>query len=143
MDTLDRAAYLEKKDPVKYAGTKKAMADLIKAIRMQYPDLYLISNNGYQILSEIAPYVSAIGVESVFSRHNQSKTAFERTLPARTKEKISILKRATFFHRRQIFNIEYADPGDRGVVRNCILESKKYDFKPYVAGLSFDQIYQQ
>ena len=58
LDTIDTAAHLHAKHPKKYIGIKKAMIELIRDIKEHYPNLFLISNNGFLILEEIAPYLS-------------------------------------------------------------------------------------
>jgi len=67
MDTLDTSIMLEDEDPEKYEGVNDAMVELVKGIHEKYPDLYLISNNGFAILGTVSPYLSGALAEDIYT----------------------------------------------------------------------------
>jgi len=55
LDTLDTAVTLDKRFGGQHEGMIEAMCFLVRKIRETYPKLYLISNNGFEMLDQLAP----------------------------------------------------------------------------------------
>lgn len=143
MDTLDVPIYLEDNFPKKYAGSKKALVELVREIRRRYPDLYLISNNAYELLPEMAPSLNAALAESIFSRKSEDGKGFEYTEPKKSGRKIRALKRGAAKRGLAVFNIEYSPPEDADRTRRHRESSRRQGLKTYVAGSNMDRVYPQ
>ncbi len=147
MDTLDTASYLEGKDHLKYAGAKKAAIDLVRKAHGIYPDLYLISNNAYEILPQIAPYLRGVLVEGINSqldvRRRGGEIGFKKMETEKRRSRVKILKKIQQKYGLPVFALDYAPPEDRVLVRQCVEASRQLGFKPYVAGKERDRLYEQ
>ncbi len=140
LDTLDTAEYLESLSPEKFGGSKQAMADLVRLIRQNYPDLLLISNNGFAILDEIAPYLDGLLAESVLSMPDFEKGGY-RPVPEEDRAyKLKYLKDASAARRLPVFIIDYAsktDPVGRAQIARQLWQM---GFRPYVAEKNLSEL---
>ncbi len=143
IDTLESLINLEKKNPGKYPGSRKATIELIRDVRAAYPKLMLISNNSYDILAEIAPYLSGILVESLNSTKSSKGNGYKWVNDEVRLQRTAFLKGIMRKHRLPIFTLDYAPADDREWVKRCIALSREEGFKPYVLGGTFDTIYPQ
>lgn len=141
MDTLDTAPMLEQTLPDKYGGANKAMINFVKAIHQKYPTLYLISNNGYAILEDIAPYLSAALAEDINMMIDFEKDDYKEVPGKARLYKISVLKKVMNQHKIPVFNIDYVPRGDKRLAKQCIDESRRLGFRPYVAEKHLNSIY--
>lgn len=143
LDTLDAAAFLEETAPEKFKGVKQAMADLVKAIHEKYPQLLLVSNNGFGILNEIAPVLDGLLAEDIHWMIDFEKQKY-REVPKTDREyRINLLKGTAKAYSLPVFNIDYVSQKDRRLIKKCIKKSKKLGFKPYVAEKDLSEIYRQ
>lgn len=140
LDTLDTAEFLESKDPQKYAGSKAAMIELVKAIHSRYPELLLVSNNGFPLLEELALYLSGVLAEDIFMMPDFANGGYRKVPAAEREYKIAVLKKIQALGR-PVFNIEYASPKDKAAIRVCLRQSRRLGFKPYVAEKNLSAIY--
>ena len=141
LDTLDTADMLESEDPVKFAGSRQAMIDLVRKIHTQYPDLFLISNNGFPLLNDIGPSLSGTLVEDIhmmidFESHGYKPVPYEDR-----EYKVNILKETMERFRLPVFAIDYVASQDEELIKKCIEESKALGFKPYLAEKNLSEIY--
>lgn len=143
LDTIDTAEYLEALDSEKYRGAKKAMVEFIRNIRKQYPDFLLISNNGFGILEEIAPYINGCLVESVFYTIDLETNKYKETPGGESTEKTEILQKIIKQYNLPVFDIEYVSRKDKKNISKSIKKSKKSGFKPYAAEKDLSEIYPQ
>jgi len=143
MDTLDTAAYLEEKAPEKYRGSKAAMIALVKAIHERYPEMFLVSNNGFDILENLVPFLSALVVEDIFMMPDFEKGGYIKVPEIDREFKLTVLKRIQQKYKLPVLNIEYVDSKDRRARRYCIRESRRLNFVPYAAQKDLAEIYAQ
>ena len=143
MDTLDTAEYLESKDPEKFAGSRRAMSDLVLEIRAVFPELLLISNNGFAILPEIAPILNGMLVEDITMMPDFEKGGYRKVLPEERDPKVAVLRPLAKKYHLPVFSIDYAREGDRFTREICQEESRKLGFRPYVAEKDLSELYEQ
>ncbi len=143
MDTLDTAEYLESLDPIKYAGVSEAMVELVRQIHERYPQLFLLSNNGFSLLEEIAPYLSGLIVEDINMMVDFENDSYKKVLARERNDKIRILKAVTEKYGLPVFNIDYVSQEDKKLITECILASKLLGYKPYVAEKDLSRVYKQ
>ena len=143
MDTLDTADYLESQPGDRYAGSRRAMIDFVKKIRERYPDLILISNNGFPLLQELAPFLDAVLVEDIYWQADFEKNTYKEVTPEDRDYKVGILKKVLAARELPVFNVDYAAKTEKETIQKCIRDSKKLGFKPYVAEKDLSEIYAQ
>lgn len=85
LDTIDNATYLENKDPKAYQGMKEAAIRLVKAIHYNYPNIPLMLNRGLDIAKDVAPSISYLVGEDLFSRFDSAKKGYVMTQKERLK----------------------------------------------------------
>jgi len=107
LDTLDTVQFLESTDPEKYAGSKEAMVSLVADIHEAYPELMLISNNGFPILKKIAPYLSGMIAEGINMMIDFENNGYKPVPPEDRNMKINILKEIRRYYGLNVFNIDY------------------------------------
>ena len=141
LDTLDTASSLEEKNPKKYAGSSAAMVRLVREIHNQYPGLFLISNNGLELLPHIAPFLSGVLVEDLHSMPDFEHGGYRDVPPPDRESKSQLLKETMEKYRLPVFVVDYVARGDERKIRECIERSRRLGFKPYVAEKDLSEIY--
>ncbi|MDP8219172.1 MAG: endo alpha-1,4 polygalactosaminidase [Candidatus Theseobacter exili] len=141
LDTLDTIDVLCDKAPDKCSLYKKAMMDLVKNINEKYPNLLLVSNNGFSILPQIAPFLNGIIVEDINTMPDFKKGGYMKVPSADRKYKIRIIKELIKKFDLPVFNIDYASQDNKRMIRQDIRRSRSLGFKPYVAEKNLDRIY--
>jgi uncharacterized protein (TIGR01370 family) len=142
LDTLDTAAMLEEKDPLAFNGAKEAMADLVRQIHSRYPRLSLISNNGFAILEEIAPYLSGMLSEDIFMMIDFKNNGYQ-PVPQQDREyKVAMLKNISEKYKIPVFVIDYVSSQDRTLVLRTKKKLRELGFRPYIAEKDLDRLYE-
>jgi len=143
LDTLDTAQYLESIDPEQYAGSKDAMVSLVADIHEAYPELMLISNNGFSILRKVAPYLSGMIAEGINMMIDFENNGYKPVPPEDRALKINILKEIRRLYGLNVFNIDYVSQTDRKSIRKVKRESQRLGFNSYVAEKNLTEFYNQ
>jgi uncharacterized protein (TIGR01370 family) len=132
LDTVDSPAYLEQKDPARFAGSRQALIELVREIHRRFPKLPLVAN-GITALADVAPYVEGFVVEGMFATYDFGRRAYRPTTGDEQSWKQAQIDRALAIARRPVFTIEYADIGDVDLARSAAGASAQRGFHPYVA----------
>lgn len=147
LDTIDTVDLIAQEYPTKYPNARKAMINLIKKIKIQYPKLKLISNNGFTIMDNICNSLDGVLVESLFGTFEYGTGAFGKNIYVETRANISRekLKKLTAIKARnknhQIFVIDYADYKNKRYREYLYKKIKSYGFNPYIAEKELDNLY--
>ncbi len=139
LDTLDTASDLESQDPVRYGGSMNAMAGFVRDIHQAYPRLLLISNNGFSILSKIAPYLSGLLAESIHMEHVGG--GYRRVSQSDRNFKAAILTDVSRAYHLPVFIVDYAAKSDSSGRTWCLESSRKRGWLPYLAEKNLSEIY--
>ncbi|HXT99434.1 MAG TPA: endo alpha-1,4 polygalactosaminidase [Polyangia bacterium] len=131
LDTIDTAAYLESKDPARFAGSREALRDWLRRLRAAFPRAVIVAN-GSEALVDVAPFVDGFVVEGVFSVYDIRQRTYRRTTDAERDWKLGAIARARGVAPRPVFSIEYADVGDVALSEWATQESLRHGFRPYV-----------
>jgi uncharacterized protein (TIGR01370 family) len=131
LDTIDTAPYLEGKDPARFAGSRKALGELVKAIRARFPDAPVLAN-GIAGLPDVAPFVDGFVVEGVFATYDFGRRLYRETTDAERGWKLARIAEAQAIAHRPVFTIDYADVGDVILAHWAESEAAERGFKPYV-----------
>ncbi|HCU23761.1 MAG TPA: hypothetical protein DF383_01990 [Deltaproteobacteria bacterium] len=110
LDTLDTAAYLESKDPVKYAGSKRAAVEFVKRLKQQFPGIEIFPNNALELLADYGDAISGVVVEDLYTRYNFQKKISDATPAVESREREKKLDEFTQRFHKPVLNILYADP---------------------------------
>ena len=142
MDTIDTSFMLESEDPERFEGSDRAMADFVYEIHEKYPELLLISNNGFSILDKIGPYLNAMLSEDINMMVDFEGDGYRRVPAEDRAHKIATLKKLMEKYGLPVFIIDYVSQDNRALIKECIKKDRKLGFKPYVAEKSLDRIYE-
>jgi len=133
LDTLDTPPYLEQVDPVRYHGMRQAAIDLVRAIRLAWPEMTIILNRGYAILPDVVDVVDAVLAESLLSTprpdgsgyrwNSASEVALQLACLAAAKESASPVP---------VLSLDYWRPDDPVSIRGIYRRQRVLDHHPYV-----------
>ena len=141
MDTLDNAVELERQDPEKYRGMRKAAADLVKGIRLHYPYMPIMMNRAYDLLNEVAPFINMILGESVYADYNFETKTYQLVDSALYRKQVNLMKGAKRINPRiGLYTLDYWYADDAATIRKIYAVQQKNGFLPYVATIKLDQI---
>lgn len=141
LDTLDDAEFLERRNPVRYRGMRRAAVELVKAIRHHYPQVVLMVNRGYAVVPEIAGTIDILLGESVLTTFNPATKAYRRVSPSDVEWQWNALRQARSLNPAlKVFTLDYWDPADEEGVRRLYREERANGFAPYVATPLLDKL---
>jgi uncharacterized protein (TIGR01370 family) len=135
LDTLDAAEDLEAKHVLPNA--KAAMTDLVLALHAKAPKALIIANRGLALLPRMAPALSAIAVESIFTAYEFTPGKYAWREPASAKAFAAELQGIKQRYGLPILGLEYADePAMRAKAAAMLAEA---GFVPSVARIGLDE----
>ncbi|MGH7197630.1 MAG: hypothetical protein ACREH5_02675, partial [Candidatus Omnitrophota bacterium] len=135
--------HLENTDPDKHRGSKKALEDLIHDIRLAYPGLILVSNNAFEILPEIAPDLTAVLAESIYSGLDSDTERMKPVSPEKRAKRVAILNEVARRGGLAVFSLDFTPESRPDLAEEYSRSSRRLGFKPYVAGQELDRVYPQ
>lgn len=140
LDTLDTAEYLEWKDPVKYAGSLKAMKDFVLKLRKLFPSKFIITNNALSLMNEWGEHIDGALVEDLYHHYNFEKKFYEATSAEHDFEKEKKMVPFLEKFKRPIFVIIYANKEQEKSIRISVRKAKQKGFFPYVSTLGLNEV---
>ncbi len=141
LDTVDNASDLEEEDPQKFKGMKQAAINLVKAIRLNFPDIKLMMNRGIAVASELANDVDFIIGEDVFSQYDKKRKAYFRTPKKQTEKDIARMHAAKKINPKLILlSLDYADPTNKSERSTIYRMAREAGLDPYVGTIDLDTI---
>ncbi len=143
LDTIDTAESLEDLDPERYAGMGQAMAELIQEIQTRFPQLMLISNNGFMILERIAASLSALLAEDLYGMVNFETGGYNDVAEPVRAEKVRVLTAMSRRYQLPVFIIDYVDAANREKAATYQKAVHALGFKSYIAEKNLDRFYEQ
>jgi len=141
LDTLDDAAYLESREPRRYAGMTAAAIELVHALRERYPAIPIMVNRGYALLPRIARDIDMVLGESLHSTYDFSARAYVKVADSDVRWQREQLMSA----RRQqsdllLFSLDYWSPADQDGISQLYAQSRASGFIPYIATIDLTQV---
>ena len=143
LDTFDSSLdLLHGNGKAKYKGTRRALVEITKRIRKEYPDKYIAVNRGLSILPDIAKYIDFILAEDLYSYYNDRLKKYERV----SKETRDLLLEQIEAGLKEnpdliVLSLDYAEETQRDIIKEAIIFSKKRGFIPYVTTYRLDEIF--
>lgn len=141
LDTIDNATYLESLDPQKYKGMKQAAINLIKSIRLNYPNIPIMLNRGYEILPEVAGLVDYELAESLYTHYDFATKKHVLAPKNIYDEQVKFLQD---IKKKQpnllIFTLDYWDENDPKGISKIYAAERGNGFIPYVSTLELNKV---
>jgi len=132
-DTLDDAEFLEKQDPVRFAGMVDAAAELLREVRRRFPGIHLMVNRGYAVLPHAPGSFDMLLGESVFTTFDAASGTYrflsdgdyhwqvERMRDARKRDP-----------KLRLFSLDYWNADDAPGIARIYTRERANGFIPYV-----------
>jgi uncharacterized protein (TIGR01370 family) len=139
LDTLDTAPYLERKDPVRFAGCRRALGTFLGVLRKSFPGAILLAN-GTETLVDAAPYVDGYVTEGIFATYEVSTVGYRPTTVDERQWRLAQVRAALARARRPVFSIEYALGPDApvGLAAWSTGQAREQGFRPYATTKNID-----
>ena len=143
LDTFDSSLdLLHGNGETKYKGTRRALVEITKRIRKEYPDKYIAVNRGLPILPDIAKYIDFILAEDLYSYYNDLSEKYVRV----GKETRDILLEQIEAGLKEnpdliVLSLDYAEEAQTDIIKEAIMFSKKRGFIPYISTYRLDEIF--
>lgn len=144
LDTVDNAPHLERTDPRSFRGMTDAMANLIRTIRLHYPQTKLIMNRGFEILPQVEPYIDMVLAESIFADYDFTAGTYKLVPQNQYQELVRVLQTAK--QRRPqltVLTLDYWNPDDAAGITRIYRAQRANGFHPYVATVELDRIIEE
>lgn len=140
-DTLDNPGILEDENPSEYRGMKEAAANLVKAIRLHYPDIPIMMNRGYSILPMVANDITYIMAEDNVTTYDFKNEKYLMQPKGVFEEQLKILQEAKKINPKLgLYALDYWDPNDKETIKQIYEINRKHGLNPYVATIKLNEI---
>ncbi len=141
-DTLDTPPYLEQLDPKGGRGLSSAAAELVRAIRMKYPDMLLLMNRGYALLPAVAQYIDGVVAESLMTRFDQRGIGGYRWngIPEVAAQRALLDPANRPGTAIPILTLDYWEHDDTNTIKEIYARERRNGYYPYVGTPLLDTI---
>lgn len=141
LDTLDNAEHLESLDGEKYKGMKAAAVEIVKAIRLNYPEVDLMVNRGFGIVEEIAPYIDLLLGEGIFTDYDFQTKKYRWNKEPVIKEGLDAMNRAKRKNEKlTLLSLDYWSPDDKPAIKKIYNRAREAGLSPYVSTIELNEI---
>lgn len=141
LDTLDNPPHLEGTDPQKYAGMTAAAADLVLALRAQYPKAKIMLNRGFELHERVAGAIDFLLAESTRTTLDSTGKSYARSSQADFE---TYLSRIRMLQQRnpklQVMSLDYWNPDDVAGIKALYTEMRGHKMLPYIATPALDRV---
>jgi len=144
LDTVDNAPHLERTDPRRFRGMTDAMANLIRTIRLHYPQTKLIMNRGFEILPQVEQHIDMVLAESIFADYDFATRTYKLVPQNQYQGLVKVLQTAK--QRRPqltVLTLDYWNPDDAAGITRIYSAQRANGFHPYVATVELDRIIEE
>lgn len=141
LDTLDDAAFLEARDPARFAGMRAAAVRLVKSLRQHYPHITIAVNRGFDLLPDMAGDIDIVVAESLHTTWNFADDTARRRSDEEYGRQLAAL-RAGLARRPDltVLTLDYWDMSDRAGTADIYRRSRAAGFAPYVTTIGLDRV---
>jgi uncharacterized protein (TIGR01370 family) len=139
LDTLDTAAYLERKDPRQFAGSRQALRDFLARLRSTFPEAVILAN-GTDGLFDASPHVDGYVVESVFATHEGRDDSYRATDGGERSRRLAEIAGLLASAPKPIFSIDYAGPANQALAAEALREARARGFRPFIGLRALDRL---
>lgn len=131
LDTLDTA--------VQFPQTENAMIEFVKEIREAYPQMIIIQNRGFPLLSQTGPYIDGVLWEDFASEYNFISGNYQKIdrTPQEVEQQVELSKKYGY----RILTLSYAAEDDYDLMNYIFAMNKKYNLLGSITNLYINSIY--
>ena len=142
LDTLDNSIELELVNPKKYMGMQLAAVSLVKWIHNNNPNIKIMVNRAYPLLSQMAPDINYVLAESLYTSYDfKTKKYSVRPQKAYEEEVNSLKKLKEKFPHLKIFTVDYWEESDQKMIDKIYKVERENGFIPYVSNVLLNKVY--
>lgn len=142
LDTLDSPLYLEEASPKQYEGMRKAVVELVQAIRMHFPNIKIMVNRGLPVLKEMAPSIDMLLAESILVKHDADNpdkvTYFDKRIYQGILDLINESKEIA--PQLKVYSLDYVHNDDVNIVNEIYTMQRNNGLIPYVSTLDLQTL---
>jgi hypothetical protein len=131
LDTVDVDA--------RFAETWPGVAQLLRRIRWEHPELALLANRGFTVLDAVAETVDGVVFESFSTYYDDAGYAAWTGSDLQWTEQAAVRLQETF-GSRPILTIDYAPPDDTTLRSYAERRAQTYGFIPFVSVVHLDTL---
>lgn len=139
LDTLD-SYLLAVHDVPSQQKQIDGIVNLIKQIKLRYPEAKIILNRGFQLLPHLQTNVDGVVVESLYNAWNQQKNKYEETPLSDQKILLAEIDKIKAMHLPVII-IDYLPPDQEVKAMTLATNIAKQGMIPWITNNSLDKIY--
>lgn len=136
MDSFNLVADSEDARQEQQAG----LVNLIRDISVRYPSLRIISNRGFEVLDQLAPYLDSVAAESLYARWNNAERQYDPVPEADRAWLLGKLEHARDALGLDVIAIDYLPASRRDEARTVARQIASHGFVPWVANPALDMI---
>ena len=141
LDTLDNPIELERRHSIHYQGMTTAAVELVRSIRLHYPNIKIMLNRAYEIIPQLGGVIDMILGESVFATYDFQEKTYKLVDQQTYREQVKLLQVAQkIFPKLKIMTLDYWDPTDPKGITKIYNEQRKNGFLPYVSTIELDKV---
>jgi hypothetical protein len=139
LDTLDSFRRFVS-EPAEVERRWHALARLVRALHEEVPGLRLTLNRGFELLSEVAPFVDAVAAESLMRGWDPARGRFVEVPAAARAWLVERLHEARDHDGLEVVAIDYVPMHDRALARRTARSIARLGIVPYVATPALDVV---
>jgi polysaccharide biosynthesis protein PelA len=144
LDTLDNPIELERREPMRYQGMTAAAVDLIRGIRLHFPNIKIMMNRAYPLIEKVAPFIDMILGESVYTNYDFENRTFRLATPDAYRRHVEQLREAGRHNPRiGLYSLDYWDPKDTVMLKRIYDQQRRNGLIPYVATIELNQLVEE
>jgi len=139
MDTLDSFQLLAKTDEARHRQAN-ALADLLRNIRKEYPQMKLVANRGFDVMPQVAPLLDAVLAESLYASWDNAHQVFKPTPASDTEWLLKKLKGIQTQFGMEIIVLDYLPPTQRAAAHKLAKRIQAQGFVPWISVAALDSM---
>lgn len=142
IDTLDSAIEPELSNPKQFPGMKQGAIDLIRAIRVRYPDIKIMVNRGLEILPDIAADIDMVMAESIYTDWVKNPKRPQLVPKQEYMQYLDMIaKGQEISPSLRIYSLDYWNMNDKRGVKKIYARQREQGFIPYVSTRELNRIF--
>lgn len=141
IDTIDNAETMETSDPVAFKGMQEAAIQLIRTIRLHFPEIKIMLNRGFAVLPKLHHTIDMELAESIYTKHdfkNGKDTFVNEEIYRELTDQLKSLQKAN--PHLELYSLDYWNSQDSQGIKAIYNRQRKEGFIPYVSTTSLSEI---
>jgi len=128
LDTADSVAHTAIKDK---GRARKAVIDLVRALHQRWPSKRILLNRGFDLLSDLAPVLNGVMVESVYQSFDSTTKHYQPVSEDGSRWVIAKIKEAQQ-RKLSVYAVDYVEPHDLKLANETVKRLIALDCIPLI-----------